>query len=156
MVTTHHDGMAVQEEVHRVVSNGIGLDVLELAPHHRSRATLVMQHGLRDSAYALLPIARYLSQHFHVLLPELRGHGSSDHSEAYGVYDFVLDLSEVVSSLAGQRIALFGHSLGGHIVSRYAAVFPNMSRQSQLSRAWGRLIALMKAMKLRKCRCCNS
>ena len=124
MTTPHHAGMAAQEEVHRVVSNGIGLNVLELAPQHRSRATVVMQHGLRDSAYALMPIAQQLSRHFHVLLPELRGHGSSDHSEAYGVYDFVLDLSEVVSSLAGQRIAMFGHSLGGHIVSRYAAVFP--------------------------------
>jgi pimeloyl-ACP methyl ester carboxylesterase len=54
----------------------------------------------------------------------LRGHGRSDHSDAYGVYDFVLDLREVAIALAGQRIALFGHSLGGHIVSKYAAIFP--------------------------------
>ena len=124
MATPHHADTPGQQQVHRVVSNGIGLNVLELAPHHRSRATVIMQHGLRDSAFALLPIARQLSEHFHVLLPELRGHGRSDHSDAYGVYDFVLDLKEVASSLSGQRIALFGHSLGGHIVSKYAAIFP--------------------------------
>ena len=120
MATPHHaDALGLQQaqQVHQVVSNGIELSVLELAAHHKNRATLVMQHGLRDSAYALLPVARQLSKHFHVLLPELRGHGRSDPSNAYGVYDFVLDLKEVTSALAGERIALFGHSLGGHIVS---------------------------------------
>ncbi len=110
--------------VHRIGSNGIELNVLELAPENKANATLVMHHGLRDSAYALLPIASMLSVHFHVLLPELRGHGQSDASDAYGVFDLVLDLHEVVSSLAGSRLALFGHSLGGHIVSKYAAIFP--------------------------------
>ncbi|NCF77948.1 MAG: alpha/beta fold hydrolase [Proteobacteria bacterium] len=124
MATLDHSGASGEHRVYRVVSNGIGLNVLELAPHHRSRATVIMQHGLRDSAFALLPIARQLSEHFHVLLPELRGHGRSDHSDAYGVYDFVLNLKEVAIALAGQRIALFGHSLGGHIVSKYAAIFP--------------------------------
>ncbi len=108
----------------RLTCNGIALNVLELAPQHRSVATIIMHHGLRDSAHALLPIAEMLSEHYHVLLPELRGHGRSDHTNAYSVFDFVLDLHEVVESLAGERVALFGHSLGGHIVSKYAAIFP--------------------------------
>ena len=124
-MATPHDAVASgRQQVHRVVSNGIGLNVLELAPHHRDGATVMMLHGLRDSAHALLPVAQQLSKHFHVLLPELRGHGRSDPSDAYGVYDFVLDLKEVADALAGERIALFGHSLGGHIVSKYAAIFP--------------------------------
>ena len=110
--------------VHRIDSNGIALSVLELAPENKATATIVMHHGLRDSAHALLAIASVLSEHFHVLLPELRGHGQSDASEAYGVFDFVLDLHEVISALAGNRFALLGHSLGGHIVSKYAAIFP--------------------------------
>ena len=110
--------------VHRIDSNGIALNVLELAPENKATATLVMHHGLRDSAYALLPIASVLSEQFHVLLPELRGHGQSDTSDAYGVFDFVLDVHEVISTLAGDRLALLGHSLGGHIVSKYAAIFP--------------------------------
>lgn len=109
---------------HTVLSNRIRLTVLELAPEHRSRATIVMLHGLRDSAYGLLPVAQPLAQHFHVLLPELRGHGSSDPSDAYGIFDFVHDLHEVINALAGQVVGLFGHSLGGHIVSKYAAIFP--------------------------------
>lgn len=114
--------MAVTE--HTVMSNRIKLNVLELAPENRAQASIVMLHGLRDSAHGLLPIARVLAQSFHVLLPELRGHGASAHSDAYGVFDFVQDLYEVIHSLAGPTIGLFGHSLGGHIVSKYAAIFP--------------------------------
>ena len=50
--------------VHRIDSNGITLNVLELAPENKATATLVMHHGLRDSAYALLPIASVLSEYF--------------------------------------------------------------------------------------------
>ena len=110
--------------VHRVESNGLRLSVLELAPENKATATVVMHHGLRDSAHALLPVATRLSRHFHVLMPELRGHGQSSACDAYGVFDFVLDLHEVISALAGERLALWGHSLGGHIVSKYAAIFP--------------------------------
>jgi pimeloyl-ACP methyl ester carboxylesterase len=109
---------------HTVLSNRIALNVLELAPKHRSKASIIMLHGLRDSAHALLPVAQRLAEHFHVLLPELRGHGRSDRSDAYGIFDFVHDLHEVTEALAGDVVGLFGHSLGGHIVSKYAAVFP--------------------------------
>ena len=109
---------------HTVLSNRIALNVLELAPKHRSKASIIMLHGLRDSAHALLPVAQRLAEHFHVLLPELRGHGRSDRSDAYGIFDFVHDLHEVIEALAGDVVGLFGHSLGGHIVSKYAAVFP--------------------------------
>ena len=111
--------------MHRVESNGLGLSVPELAPENKATATLVMHHGLRDSAYALLEVATVLSRHFHVLMPELRGHGQSSAGDAFGVFDFVLDLREVMTSLAGERLALWGHILGGHIVSKYAAVFPD-------------------------------
>lgn len=113
---------------HWVSSNGIRLSVLELSPEHKSNGTIVMLHGLRDTTRALLPIAEHLAQRFHVVLPDLRGHGRSDHSDAYGVFDFVLDLYEVIEALAGPSVSLFGHSLGGHIVSKYAAMFPDQIR----------------------------
>ena len=43
--------------VHRVDSNGVALTVLELAPENKATVTLVLHHGLRDSAYALLPLS---------------------------------------------------------------------------------------------------
>ena len=110
--------------VHRVESSGLRLSVLELAQENKATATLVVHHGFRDSAHAFLPVAKVLSRHFHVLMPEARGHGHSSASGASGAFDFVLNLHEVITALAGDRQALWGHSLGGHIISRYAAIFP--------------------------------
>ena len=55
-------------------------------------------------------------------MPELTGQGQSSASDAYGVFDFVLELHEVIMALAGERLALWDHSLGGHIASKYAAI----------------------------------
>ena len=66
-----------------------------------------------------------LSRHFHLLIPELRGHGQSSASNAYGVFDFLLHLHEVITALEGKRLALWGHSLGVHLVGKLAAIFPN-------------------------------
>jgi pimeloyl-ACP methyl ester carboxylesterase len=85
-----------------------------------------MVHGLRDTAWALLPVARYLAPGYRVLLPELRGHGESSTSDAYAMPNFLLDLRAVLDALATPPCALFGHSLGGHIVTKFAALFPEL------------------------------
>ena len=93
-----------------------------------------MLHGLRDCAWSLLPIAHALAssgdahEGYRVVIPELRGHGSSDHSEAYAMSHFLMDLHQVIEHFTAGDCALFGHSLGGHIVTRYAALFPEAIR----------------------------
>ena len=122
---------------HEVVSNGVRLNVLEVKAQASPKAkesptpptTLVMLHGLRDSAWSLMPIAKALSQrHIRVVLPELRGHGKSSHSEAYSINDYILDLHEVITTMSQGPVIIFGHSLGGHIVSKFAALFPEFTK----------------------------
>ena len=122
---------------HEVVSNGVRLNVLEVKAQASPEAkesqttqnTLVMLHGLRDSAWSLMPIAEAFSHsNVRVLLPELRGHGTSSHSDAYSINDYILDLHEVVTSLTQGPVMIFGHSLGGHIVSKFAALFPELTK----------------------------
>ncbi|MDA1073480.1 MAG: alpha/beta hydrolase [Proteobacteria bacterium] len=107
---------------HQITAAGVGLNVLSLGDP--DLPTLVMVHGLRDVAWSLIPIAEPLTDRYHVLLPELRGHGASDKPNAYSNENFVYDLYCVIQQLASQPVVLLGHSLGGHISYRYAAVFP--------------------------------
>ncbi len=114
---------------HTVISANVHLNVLELGDPQGP--CLIMLHGLRDSAWSLLPVAERLlasseEPGYRILIPELRGHGASDSSDAYALSNFVLDLHRVVQTLNAMPCTLFGHSLGGHIVTRYAAVFPEL------------------------------
>ena len=85
---------------------------------------IVLIHGLRDSARSLTYVASKLEHKYYVLLPELRGHGGSQRFHSYNMPDFLGDLYHVVDRFTDGNCALLGHSLGGHIASRYAALFP--------------------------------
>jgi len=87
---------------------------------------LILLHGVRDHARAWDGIARAFAPRFRVLAPDLRGHGESEWGTG-GLYPseaYVLDLVELVDTLKLSQTDIIGHSLGGNIGLRYAALFP--------------------------------
>jgi pimeloyl-ACP methyl ester carboxylesterase len=87
---------------------------------------LILVHGGRDHCRSWDVIARALQPHFHVLAPDLRGHGDSDWTKggSYALTEYVYDLSRLVRSLAGP-VTLVGHSMGGMVCLIYAGTFPD-------------------------------
>ena len=90
----------------------------------RPRPTLIMLHGMRDVGRSLLPVAEQLAGEWFVVLPDLRGHGGSVRPGSYAFSHFLQDLRALQQHLGVARFALLGHSLGGHIACRFAALFP--------------------------------
>ncbi len=107
---------------HWVDANGVRLSVLTLGAD--DAPPLVMLHGMRDVAASLLPVAAPLAERYRVILPELRGHGASDQPGAYTFDHFLFDLHSTMDALALPAAHFLGHSLGGQILVRFAAVFP--------------------------------
>lgn len=89
---------------------------------------MVILHGMRDHALSLASIATAFSQDFHVILPDLRGHGYSDNPGSYSMTQFVADLKSLITTRGLKNPVLIGHSLGGHVVSRYTAIYGGVSR----------------------------
>jgi pimeloyl-ACP methyl ester carboxylesterase len=88
-------------------------------------APLILLHGGRDHCRSWDRIARSLQPHFHVLAPDLRGHGDSDWAKggSYALSESVYDLSRLVRSTAAQQVTLVGHSMGGMVALIYAGTF---------------------------------
>jgi pimeloyl-ACP methyl ester carboxylesterase len=86
--------------------------------------TLVLVHGGRDHARNWDWVARELRHQWHVVAPDLRGHGDSAwaYGSNYAIADFVLDLANLVDALGQERITLVGHSLGGAVSLMYTGV----------------------------------
>ena len=60
---------------------------------------------------------------WHVVAPDLRGHGASPHpdgEEAYSLDVFAADVAELVDALGWDRFVLLGHSMGGMVAQVYA------------------------------------
>ena len=85
-----------------------------------------MLHGLGGTGTAIWKHhAAELARDFAVVVPDLRGAGSSPRPPGrYSLEDFVDDLKGLVHRLDLAPVALVGHSFGGSIVLEYAAREP--------------------------------
>jgi pimeloyl-ACP methyl ester carboxylesterase len=87
---------------------------------------LILVHGGRDHCRNWDWVAAELRGDYHIIAPDLRGHGDSAWSTSgdYSMSAFVYDLAQLIHQ---QRLApcrIVAHSLGGSIALRYAGAFP--------------------------------
>ncbi|MFI4976373.1 MAG: alpha/beta fold hydrolase [Caulobacterales bacterium] len=87
---------------------------------------LILVHGGQDHCRNWDWVAADLRRDYHIIAPDLRGHGDSAWSPSgeYGLQAYVYDLAQLIHQqhLAPARIV--AHSLGGNIALRYAGAFP--------------------------------
>lgn len=72
---------------------------------------LIILHGLWGASDNWLPVAGLLSRRFHVILPDLRNHGSSPHSSLFDYTILSRDTEEFIGQLnLSRKPFLAGHS----------------------------------------------
>jgi pimeloyl-ACP methyl ester carboxylesterase len=93
---------------------------------NEDRPLLLLVHGGRDHARSWDAVARELRHDWHVVAPDLRGHGDSAWAvgSSYPISDSVLDIAQLLEALAAYPVTIVAHSLGGAISLLYAGAFP--------------------------------
>lgn len=89
-----------------------------------SKPLLILLHGWMDCGASFKLMAPYLVDHFHLVAPDLRGFGDTEHvSNSYWFPDYYADLDALVDHFSpSEKVNLLGHSMGGHIVVTYAGL----------------------------------
>ena len=110
----------VQPKSMQVSVNGLDLRYLDWG--NAGATPVVCVHGYTSSAEAFNPLARHFHDRFHIVAPDVRGHGESGRSPdgAYQYCDQVSDLAGLVDQLSLTRFVLIGTSMGGIIAMAYA------------------------------------
>ncbi len=92
---------------------------------------LLLVHGGRDHARSWDWVAEELRHDWHIIAPDLRGHGDSAWSPDgnYEMSAFVYDLAQLIHQLNLTSVSIIAHSMGGNIATRYAGLFPENIRK---------------------------
>lgn len=92
---------------------------------------LILQHGGRDHCRSWDWVAEELRHDWHVICPDLRGHGDSQWSPEgnYAMDAFVYDLAQLVHTLGYDQVSIVSHSLGGNIATRFTGLYPEKVRK---------------------------
>jgi pimeloyl-ACP methyl ester carboxylesterase len=101
---------------------------LAVIDHGGRGPAVILLHGLAGSSRELLPTADALTDSFHVLLMDQRGHGRSTRRPAdLSRQAFVNDVVAVIDQrLQGQQVTLVGQSMGAHTAFLTAAARPDL------------------------------
>jgi len=92
---------------------------------------LILQHGGRDHCRSWDWVAEELRKDWHVICPDLRGHGDSAWSPEgnYQIVSHVYDFAQLIHTLDLEDVTIIAHSLGGNIATRYAGLYPEKVRK---------------------------
>jgi pimeloyl-ACP methyl ester carboxylesterase len=92
---------------------------------------LLLVHGGRDHCRNWDWVAEALRKDWHIIAPDLRGHGDSQWSPDgnYSMAGYVYDLAQLIHQQALAPVTIVAHSLGGNITLRYAGIYPENVRK---------------------------
>ena len=88
---------------------------------------MLLIHGGRDHCRNWDWVAQSLRKDYHIIAPDLRGHGDSQWmvGGTYMHMDFAYDIAQLVHQVATDKVTIVSHSLGGFISAHYAGMQPD-------------------------------
>ena len=87
---------------------------------------LLLVHGGRDHCRNWDWVAEDLCGDYHIIAPDLRGHGDSQWMLGGGYHqiDYVYDIAQLLHQTKMTPATIIGHSLGGSVSLAYAGLYP--------------------------------
>jgi pimeloyl-ACP methyl ester carboxylesterase len=93
----------------------------------RDAPPLLLVHGGRDHCRNWDWVAEDLRNDYHIIAPDLRGHGDSEWLKggSYTQLDYVYDIAQLLNQTKMTPVTIIGHSLGGSISLTYTGLYPD-------------------------------
>lgn len=98
---------------------------------NHEKPPLLLVHGGRDHCRNWDWVAERFRDDWHVIAPDLRGHGDSQWSTdgTYTMLGYVYDLAQLIHQQKMAPVTIVSHSLGGNISLRYTGLYPETVRR---------------------------
>jgi pimeloyl-ACP methyl ester carboxylesterase len=116
--------------------------------NHGAPAMLLV-HGGRDHCRNWDWVAERLRDRYHIIAPDLRGHGDSEWADGggYNEINYVYDIAQLVRQKSMAPVTIIAHSLGGSIALLYSGLFPETVRKVVAIEGLGPSPEMLKRMR---------
>jgi pimeloyl-ACP methyl ester carboxylesterase len=113
------------------------------APH------LLLIHGGRDHCRNWDWVAERLMDRYHIVAPDLRGHGDSAWAigASYSEVNYIYDIAQLVLQKQMAPVTIIAHSLGGSIGLLYSGLFPDTVKKIAAIEGLGPSPQMMERMR---------
>ncbi|NIJ40878.1 pimeloyl-ACP methyl ester carboxylesterase [Parvibaculum indicum] len=93
---------------------------------NENASPMLMIHGGRDHCRNWDWTAQALRNDYHIIAPDLRGHGDSDWmlGSTYQMNDYVYDIAQLIHQKDLAPLTIVAHSMGGAVALRYTGLYP--------------------------------
>jgi pimeloyl-ACP methyl ester carboxylesterase len=86
---------------------------------------LLLLHGMADHAMVWYSLGNYLQKDYHIIAPDLRGHGESEKLETgYAFKDYIADLEALMDFLGWEEASIVSHSWSAKLAALWATEHP--------------------------------
>lgn len=110
--------------------NNIELSYLEWL---QGKKPVLLLHGLADNNLVWSSLGSYLAKDYHIIAPDLRGHGdSSKPKSGYLLDDYINDLDALLKYLNLDNVQVISHSWSAKLACIWATKFPQSFRSLTL------------------------
>lgn len=94
---------------------------------NEGKPPLLLVHGGRDHCRNWDWVAQSLRDRYHIIAPDLRGHGDSQWlvGGTYEFNDYVYDIAQLIHQKKLAPLTIVSHSMGGAISLRYTGLYPD-------------------------------
>jgi len=105
-------------------SSGVGISYTDTGAPDGD--VLMLLHGMGEGGVSWEPLLPSFEAGHRVINVTLRGHSPSDWPGEYSYYTMLLDVVELLDSLALREVTVLGHSLGGMVAFMLAVDRPDL------------------------------
>ncbi len=89
----------------------------------------IILHGLFGISDNWVTLGKRFGERFRVIVPDLRNHGRSPHSDLFDLPSMEQDILELIEEETTGEVMLMGHSLGGRVAVNLALHNPELIRK---------------------------
>ena len=119
----------VEKQIYGLEQSSVDIGEMQISLYQNkfsNRETIVMLHGFSADKDNWIRFARYFTDDFNVVIPDMAGHGDTGYDASW---DFTMPaqanrLAKIIEQLEIEKVHVIGNSMGGFISAHFARMYP--------------------------------